>query len=344
MLTPNCKIKIGNLPVFTYVTDILISEAADMFTRTANIILPQKFYDNSLNNLFELVKIGDRVEIQTGYYPNIETRFKGYISKRVPNSPMEIQCEDESFLYKQKILDPLTQEDTTLGRFIATIYTGKTDIFEPTRKIGSWRIANSTTFLKVLDNLRQTFGLSAFWDDAGTLYIDNQFKELSALKGVFNYDTTTANIIDISNMNYQEAAEFSQVVKGISQQETLDAQGNPIEAIEIYSYYDVLGNIKTVDIFEGTGNINEFIFPYLTRSELKVLTENKLKNLNFTGYRGDFKTFGEPVIHVNDDVEIHNDKQKEMQGRYRVKSVDISFGLEGYRQTIQVAKKTGEVT
>jgi len=345
MLTLNCKITIG-VYEFTYVTELTISESSDMFSRTAHIVLPQRFYNNSINNIFEIFKIGDPVEIQIGYYPNIQTRFKGYVSKRVPNSPVEIHCEDESFKYKQEILKPITQTDTTLGKFISAIYTGKTDIYEPTRKIGTWRIGNYTTFLKVLDNLRQTFGLSAFWDYNGTLYIDEQLKTFSAVKGLFYYDTAQANMIDISSLNFQEAAEFKQVVKGTSQQEAVDAQGKPIDPIEIISFYNTLGKIQTVDadLFNGYGNVNNFKIPYLTKAALTTLCETKLKTINFTGYRGDFKTFGEPVIRVNDDLEIHNDKQKEMQGRYRVKSVNTSFGInEGYRQTIQVAQKTGDV-
>lgn len=346
MLNLNCKITVGKWS-FDYVTQLSITASADMFSSTANIKLPQKFYDNSKYNLFNEIAIGDEVKIKVGYYPNIETRFVGYVSKRVPNSPLEIHCENESWQYKQKILEPLTIEDATLGDLIEQIYSvnpAKTKIYEPERKIGDWRIAKSTTFLKVLDALRQKFGISAFWDFDGVLNIDQQFKETSPVAGVFHYDTDKANIIDISNMTYQEAAEFSQVVKGVSIQDTLDVKGQPNKPITIFSFYDELGNIQSSTIFSGQGNVNNFNLPYLTAAELTKLTETKLKALNFTGYRGGFKTFGEPIISVNDDVEIFNDKQKEMQGRYRVRAVTINYGIDsGYRQDIQVALKTGVV-
>ena len=342
MLTPNFEITIG-ANIFTYVMNFNINENADLFTRTASIFLPQKFYENSMNNIFDLIAIGDTVEIKTGFYPNLQTRFKGYVSKRVPNSPLEVQCEDESFIYKQTILEPLTLENTTLGDFIGAIYSGKTEIFEPDRKIGTWRIAKSTTFLKVLDNLRQTFGLSAFWDNDGVLYIDKQLDELSELKGAFYYDTVQANILDISNMTFQEAAEFNQVVKGISLSEDLGTDGKPKEPITVYSYFDTKGKIKTTDQYNAFGNINEFKLPYLTKDELTKLCEIRLQNINFTGYRGTFKTWGEPIVNVNDDLEIYNNRQKEMQGRYRVKGVTINGGLNGYYQEIEVSKKTGEI-
>ena len=342
MLQLNCKIEIG-LWSFSYVTNITINESIDNFTRTATIILPQKWYENTAFNLFREVKIGDPVTIKLGYYPNLETRFKGYVSKRVPNSPLEIYCECESFKYKQRILEPVSQDDTTLHRFISAVY-GRANIYDPFRKIGNWRVKKSTTFLKVLDELRSTFGTSAYWDDSGQLNIDDQLNEISVLKASFYYDTEFANIIDLSSMYFQDAAEFNQVVYGISTQDALKPDGKPIDPIEIYSYYDVLGNIQSTPFYNGFGNINTFKIPYLTAADLTKLCESRLKNLNYTGYSGDFKTFGEPVIKVNDDIQIINKKQAEMEGRYRVRSVMTDFGInEGYRQTIQVARKTGEV-
>ncbi len=341
MLNLDCIINIGSWQ-FSYVTKIMINESADSFTRTATIIMPQKWYENTAFNLFQQVKIGDPVKIQLGYYPNLVTRFVGYISKRVPNSPMEVYCEDESFIYKQRILDPVSQTDTTLHRFISAVY-GRANIYDAFRKIGNWRVQKSTTFLKVLENLRSTFGISAFWDDNGELHIDQQLGELSPLKGSFYYDTDFANIIDLSNMTFQDAAEFNQVVHGVSMQDTL-VDNKPIGPLEIYCYYDTFGNIQNTPFYNGYGNINTFKIPYLTLKELTNLCENRLKGLNYTGYRGTFKTFGEPVIKVNDDVQIINKKVTEMQGRYRVRSVNTTYGVnEGYRQNIEVSKKTGEV-
>lgn len=344
MLELQCNIIVGSWS-FNYVTDLRIDEVIDKFTRTAFIRLPQRFYDDSSYDLFDTIGIGDNVVISLGYYPNLELRFTGYVSKRVPNSPLDIYCEDESWKYKQKILDPVTLEDTTIGEFIKAVYPGTLapdSVFDPTRKIGTWRVAQSTTFLKVLDTLRTTFGTSAYWDNFGRLYIDRQFGINSALAGNFFYDDNRrANIISLSNMTYQDAKEFSQVVRGVSQSDQVDANNKPLPPVTVFSFYNDAGVITSTPEYTGDGNINMMKIPYLTYTELKKLTESRLKNLNFTGFRGSFMTFGEPLVNINDDVQIINERQKEMNGRYRVRGLNTTFGVNGYRQQIEVSKKVG---
>lgn len=351
MLTLSCKITIQTKTdelIFNYVNEIVIDQNADNFTRTAFIKLPQKFFQNTTKNLFEQIEIGQAVKIEIGYYPNFTTRFNGYISKRVPNSPIEIYCEDESFKYKQKFIEPITLTNTTLGAFIdATYGTGEKEIFKPDTKIGTWQVSKLITFLGVLDELRKTFGVSAFWFNDGVLHINQQLGTFSKLVGSFYYDNRDkANIISLANMTYQDATEFSQVVQGVSEQATTDVKGKPNPAIKVFSFYDTDGNIQTqtADDYKGQGNINVFSVKYLTKSELTALTEKRLENLNFTGFRGSFLTFGEPVVNVNDDVQIINNRQTEMNGRYRVKAVKITYGVSsGYRQEIEISKKTGEI-
>ena len=99
-----CEISIGAYR-FNYVTDLRIKESWDTFTNTATIVLPNKFRDKNktivagLNNVF---KRGDRVEIKVGYFPTLQKRFMGFVSKIKPDSPLEIECEDRMWLLKQK--------------------------------------------------------------------------------------------------------------------------------------------------------------------------------------------------------------------------------------------------
>lgn len=346
MLRPQIKIQIGSNPgwEFTYCQEVSIETSRDSFTRTATIVLPQRFYKKSLK-IIDAISIGDPVTIDMGFYPNFTRRFNGYITRRVPNSPLQLKCEDESWQYKNRFIDPVTPENTdenplTLERFIKTIYKGKIGIIaDPDRKIGDWRVAGFTTFLKALDTLRNTFGITAGWDLDGALNIDPQLETLSEIKGVFDFNK---NLISAEGMNYQEAAEYSQIVFFSSIQDGLQEDGTPEPTVEVYAFYDDQGRPQTSEENpEIQGNINRFKIPYFSADELKPLALTRLKALNFTGYRGGFLTFGEPVVEVNDDCEIKNKRSPEMDGRYRIKAVNIKFGINtGYRQDIQVARKT----
>lgn len=317
-----------------------ISWSRDNFTRTATLMLPVRFYKRNLS-IFENIKIGDPVKIQMGYYPNYTTRFSGYISHREPNSPLIVNCEDESWQYKQRFITPVTLEDTTLEEFIKAVYTGQiTEIGVPDTKIGDWRVKEYTTFMRVLDTLRSTFGISAYFDDSGGLVVNSQYNALSPLTGVFDYNK---NLISTEGLNYQETAEFSQIVYGVSEQDGLQDDGTPLEPVEVWSFYNAQGNIQSSEIDPNLqGNVNRFKIPYQTYEDLKTITESRLENLNYTGYTGSFLTFGEPVVSVNDDCQIVNSERKDMEGRYRIKAVIVNYGINiGYRQEIELARKTG---
>jgi hypothetical protein len=343
MLRPQINIKIGQFPGvdFTYCQEVKIETSRDSFTRTASIVLPQRFY-KKYEKIINVISIGDPVVIDMGFYPNLENRFNGYVTRRVPDSPLQLSCEDESWQYKNRFIDPVTVEDATLESFIKKIYTGKIGtIADGSRKIGDWRVAGFTTFIKALDTLRNTFGITAFWDLDGALNIDAQLEQVSTVNNrIFDFNI---NLISTEGMNYQEAAEYSQVVFYSSIQEELLEDGTPKPTVEVYAFYDKLGRPQVSELNPGVqGNINRFTIPYFSAAELKPLALTRLKALNFTGYRGGFVTFGEPITEVNDDCQIRNTRSPEMDGRYRVKAVNVSYGINtGYKQEIEVARKTG---
>ena len=341
MLRPKIKIQIGTDPgwEFTYCQEVQIFASRDNFTRTATIVLPQRFYARN-RKIIDEIAIGDPVSIEIGYYPNLERRFQGYITKRVPDSPLQLMCEDEGWQYKNRFLDPVTLEDATLGSFINALYSGEIGLIaNPTEKIGDWRVPKFTTFLKALDSLRSTFGISAFWDDDKALFVNAQLATLSTVESrIFDFNK---NLISTEGMDYQEAKEYSQIVYYSSIQEGLQEDGTPEPKLEVYAFYDSLGKIQSSPTKpELQGNVNTFSIPYFTYEEIESLAKTRLEKLNFTGYRGNFLTFGEPIAKVNDDCQIINGRSPEMEGRYRIKAVNVSYGISGgYRQDIEVARK-----
>ncbi len=58
-----------------------------------------------------------------------------------------------------------------------------------------------------------------------------------------------------------------------------------------------------------------------------------------TGLKGSFTTFGEPFIRPTDRVTLDNAEDKEKNGTFQVKSVKRTYGLNGYRQEIELGRK-----
>ncbi len=58
-----------------------------------------------------------------------------------------------------------------------------------------------------------------------------------------------------------------------------------------------------------------------------------------TGLEGSFTTFGEPFIRPTDRVTLDNAEDREKNGTFQVKKVTRTYGLNGYRQKIELGRK-----
>lgn len=122
--------------------------------------------------------------------------------------------------------------------------------------------------------------------------------------------------------------------------------------LEVYSFVDKNGNIKSVQIGkEKTGKLElvekiptedsgeRRCFPYpLARNidELASFVEAHLIKYNYTGYRGSFTTFLAPLITFSDVISLYVEQNSERNGNYRVKSVKYNISNSGARQEIEL--------
>ena len=82
------------------------------------------------------------------------------------------------------------------------------------------------------------------------------------------------------------------------------------------------------------GDTIEQITVNQSSDSLKKWVDNMLPTLTYNGYRGDVHTFGEPAINHGDIINLVSNKLPERNGKYLVKSVKITDGVEGYFQTL----------
>jgi len=93
--------------VFSFINSVEITSSSNNLTSTALITIPRKLTfegKNIVAGLNTLIRRGDYVEIELGYFPNLRRVFIGYITEIDINSPMKIRCEDEMYLLKNKMV------------------------------------------------------------------------------------------------------------------------------------------------------------------------------------------------------------------------------------------------
>lgn len=319
MLRLYSKITIGSL-VFDYVTDVDILTSWETLTDTAVITLPSNITNKDNTFIKDIIKVKDPVKIELGYFPDLITRFTGYVSKVIPESPLKVMCEDEAFLLKLENINNYSAKNVTLKKLIEDNYSGETIIEDAT--LGNFRI-DRVSMVKVLQELKNKYKIYS-WFRGGILYSGLSYRPGEGETHEFNFQF---NIIEGSNLEKLDETELNTVAHGVSTQK----DGTKIE---VYSYYED-GEITTVDGNPG-GDINTITVPNRTKAQLTELTERWLPNLYYTGFKGNFITFGEPVVNHGDIVVLSDLKFPEKDGRYVVKSVSINFGQDGYRQVIEL--------
>jgi len=314
-----CEITIGNL-FFNYVTNVRINSSWDTLTDTAEIQLPSKITNRDNDFIKNIIKVNDAVTIKLGYHPNLVTRFIGYVSAVVPESPIKIMCEDEAFKLKQTTIKNYSKNNLTLEELITDNYTGETNIVDAV--VGDFRI-DRVTMIKVLQELKSKHKISSWFRD-GVLNSGLAYDITGGSTQNFSFQR---NIIDGRSLRKIDDSELDTVAHGISTQD----DGSKVE---LYTYYKN-NVITTVDEDPG-GDLNTMTLPGLSEADLKELLERWLPNLYYTGFSGSFTTFGEPVVQHGDVANITDKKFPEKDGLYVIKSVQIDFGMGGYRQTIEL--------
>lgn len=321
MIRLNSEITIGNLR-FTFVTNLQINKSWETLTDTAIIELPNKITRKN-QQIKDIIKVNDQVTIKLGYHPNLVTRFTGYVSKIVPESPLKVMCEDEAFKLKQEFLESYSKKPVTLETLIKDNYSGEIKVSDC--DLGGFSIEKGSTMIQVLQELQTTYKLYSYFRN-GILNVGLPYDGTGVTKQ-FKFQR---NIIDGSNLQLTDESELQTVAYGIS---TL-SDGSKIE---LYTYYEN-GQIKTSEKNPG-GNLNTMKIPGLSKAKLTTLLERWLPNLHYTGFQGSFETFGEPIVDHGDFAEISDLKFPEKDGKYLIKSIVISFGINGYRQNITLDRK-----
>jgi hypothetical protein len=316
MFRLNSEITIGNLK-FNFVTNLQIKKSWETLTDTAMIELPNKLYLKN-TQIKDIIKVNDPVTIKIGYFPDLITRFTGYVSKVVPDSPLKIMCEDEAFKLKQISIKSYSKNNVTLQQLITDNYSGEVNIVDA--NLGAFRISNAT-LIQVLQEIRNKYKLYSWFRD-GVLYSGVPFIEPGDVKK-FHFQR---NVIS-HNLEWQDEEDLKTIAHGVSKQ----SDG---KTLELYVYYKD-GVITTTET-KPFGNLNTMKIPNVSRTRLEELLKRWLPNLTYTGYKGSFECFGLPIVNHGDVARLKDLKFPERDGDYLIRSVTIDFGQKGYRQNVEL--------
>lgn len=288
---------------------------------TARVILSRKLLpQGSIKNasgevLPNKIKIGDPITIRLGYDYNFETEFEGYIESIKPNTPVVLECEDAMWLLKQTSYTKSWRK-VTLEELLDFIIPSTTQ-YQTFGAVNLGKIRlNGVSAYEVLKMLSDTYKLVSYFKN-DILYVGFPYQESNKRTTI---DMQSHVDEGKSNLSYRTKDQIKLQFKAIS----IQPNGSKIEV----NLGDPSGQLRTLHLPIG-----------LNEAEIRKVAEEKMKTFSFDGYDGSITTFGQPVVHHSEIVEITNYDYPDHEGANRVDTTKVNFGSGGYRRTLTLGNK-----
>lgn len=331
---------------FDYTCEVEITTSWENLTQIAKIEIPNAFR-NKNKFIINEIKRGDQIEIYLGYLkdrinktsqPSLTRRFIGYVTKISPGYVVKMECEDEMWKLKQTTIDGYSKASPiTLKQLIDDLKkkTGLTFQYDisDTSDLGTIIITPGNSFCDAIEFLRSKYLILAYFRD-GKLIMKKANQFIGNPEKTF---IVQRNIIGADSMEYQNEKDVHLMIKMTNQ---VPQVGKEDKKVTRYIFYDAKGIIQSSITPKAGYNQIEHITS-IPKTEAELIKEGKelLKVQTYTGYKGDFDTFGEPVVNFGDYANIKDFRYPERTGRYLLRAVNITFGKNGYRQRIQIYGK-----
>ena len=300
--------------IFEKIAACEIVRDSDALTTTCKLTLPKKIKWKGEN--LNPIKRGDKISVWLGYDDNMQLAFSGYVLRKGFKAPVEIFCEDEMYMLKQKSCVKKSYKNVD----IQTLLKDQNLPYEikvlGEQNIGQYR-TNFETVAELLANLKEN-SIRTFFrteNERPVLYCGVLFDHGTDMRQVF---ATGVNIISDSNLDEQNADDVKIKLKVVS----LQPDNKKKIKVELG---DADGEKRTLHCYGKTA------------AEAKAWGEQELERLKRDGLTGSFQTFGHALLDVLDIIGVKIDGER--KGKYQVQKNTISFGSGGFRQDITLGAR-----
>lgn len=312
-----------------------------------------------------LIQRGDRIKIEAAYdywerdltekRGPLETIVDGWVANVGSGMPVELLIEDNMWKLKQipmvnKAYSPKTSIETILrdalqgSGFTVNFLTSTTLTYD-----NALLSSQNETVAQFLAKLRKDAFLYSYFKGNELFVGSLVYVEDGARTRTFRFQD---NIIssDLAYNNKKDVVLSAVATNHIQEptgKTTKDGQAKTRNVrlevlVTLRNDKVIVKEIKKGDkpVPADEGERRTFTFLQAkSNKELADLAEIELRKYYYTGFSGKFLTFGTPFVEWGDNAQLENDILPEQAGLYKIKAVDYSGGVNGYRQEITLDYK-----
>lgn len=318
MFVLNCKIEFEGERRWTlkHVKNIKIERNSESLMDWCEVELPSKIRWDQKRDC--PLKREDKVTIWIGYGNDLEVAFKGYVINIYQLETLKIFCGNEMYKLQRKEMERGSHKCESFEALCKRI-TGETNLrIDENISIGEF-YENGTTLGSFFDNLINRHYIRAYYvmDNNQSVLCFGRLNN-TEIKAVYDIERNVIKNGLTRNRAIQEGFELNFV-----------SVSNTNEKIQVINYIGVPPYTKKI-----------FRYRNLTQDELENELKRKAKEYYFRMYSGTLTVFGGRLIEKFDLVGIKENGEK--RGVYEVVKNIITFGINGYRQTITIGNEKEE--
>lgn len=307
------------------VNRVVIEKSLKGSTDTAKIMIAKnllvKGADFAKKPISEILKSGDKVKVELGYNGQLNTRFVGYVSRVTPQVPLVIECEDEMWQMKRKAVSAKAFKGGTLKQVIDYIAPDlKTDVLD-TDLGGRFLIASDEpTAMAVLKKIEQVYGIKS------TFILDGDTPVLVVGKQYLN----TINTDEIKyKLNQNVISNDLELVR---------AEDVKVK-VSVVSRQSDGKVLKNEFVGDENGSLKKLVIPNLSQAQVEAYAKRIYNESKVDRFDGSIKTFGWPEANIGQVASVDTDEYEIAQTSNYIDTVEIEFGVDGYRQKIELGEK-----
>lgn len=315
MLRLNCEIIIQGTKRWTVrkVHSVRIEGDSSELSDTCKVELPKNIRWAESKDC--PVRRGDSIEVWLGYEDKLERRFVGYVKNVRAGVPTVLTAEDSMFLLRKQRIKKKLYTNTTINKILEDIVPDSVRLkVSGEISVSSWR-TTADTVAGEIEEMADSFPIKIFFeidtDGKPTMFVFSAWIDGRENCGEFS---DRKNIIE-HDLEYHRSEDVRVRIKGVSK----------------------LPNGKKIEYEEGEGDHITKNYYDLTLEQLKKVVKEEIKMVKWDGLKGSFTTFGKPEIKKMSTVDL--DIEGVSKARYIVKGVNVDFGMNGYRQDVELQRK-----
>ncbi len=309
---------------------IEIKKSVHQIVQTAKILIPLSVVVRNGELLEDIqiidkIKEGDRLNVEIGYDDKNMLEFAGYIKRINHKQPLELELEDEMYLFRSLFLKksfPKNDVREVLNYLNDELYKKHKIRFRlydniPNLQVKNFMI-NGANGLAVLQELKEKYLLATFLttiNGVRTLYAGLLYGlKLKTVKYAINRNT-----VNVDNLKYTLAQD----------------QRYKVEIVNIHP------DGKTHKYEFGDKDATETIKPTpiqgnKTKEQLKFIADRLIEERRISGYKGSFETMMFPYCEPGYIAQITDPQFKDRGGRYYIATVTTTFGVNGGKRKPEI--------